>query len=146
MTNYFEGIISIEELKKCYRKLAMQFHPDMGGSHEEMTELNTQYENSFKKLQNKDQNINDGFRKVIDKIINLNVKVEICGNWIWISGNTKSCRKELKSAGFWWASKKKMWYWHPEEDNKIRKSSMSMEKIREKYGSKKVKKEIKIIV
>ncbi|MCH4200544.1 MAG: hypothetical protein LKF87_12175 [Clostridium tyrobutyricum] len=147
MKNYFNGINTLEELKKLYRKLALQFHPDMGGSHEEMSEINNQYDNLFKILKegNKESTVDDGFRKVIDKIINLNVKVEICGSWIWVSGNTKSCRKELKSSGFWWASKKKMWYWHPEEDNKIRKSSMSMEEIREKYGSKKVKKEIKVI-
>lgn len=145
MVNYFEGINSIEELKKRYRKLAMKFHPDMGGSHEKMAEINNQYEDLFKKLQNKDQNIDDGFRETIDSIINFNVKIEICGTWIWVSGDTKSYRKELKAAGFFYSGKKKMWYWHPKEDKKRRKGSMSMEEIREKYGSQKVKKEIKVI-
>lgn len=147
MVNYFEGINSIEELKKCYRKLAMQFHPDMGGSHKEMSEINNQYDNLFKilKERNQESTVDDGFRKVISKIINLNLKIEICGSWIWVSGNTKQYKEELKKAGFWWARKKEMWYWHPKEDKKRRKGSMSMEEIREKYGSQKVSKKIKFI-
>lgn len=138
MKNYFKNIRTVEELKEQYKKLALKYHPDRGGSNEEMAEINNQYDVLFKKLQegNQENIIDDGFRKVINKIITLNVNIEICGTWIWVSGETKPYRKELKVAGLWWAGKKKMWYWHTKEDKKRRSSDMSMEEIRQKYGSK----------
>ena len=33
-----------EEIKKAYKKLVMQHHPDRGGDHEKFTEINTAYE------------------------------------------------------------------------------------------------------
>lgn len=145
MKNYFNNIETIEELKERYRKLAKKYHPDMGGSNEEFIEMNNQYEEIYKNLSGEKNNIDDGFREIINQIINLNLKIEICGTWIWVSGDTKPYKKELNSAGLWWANKKKMWYWHSKEDRKRRKGSMSMEKIREKYGTKTVSKVIKAI-
>ncbi|MBV4416990.1 J domain-containing protein [Clostridium tyrobutyricum] len=147
MKNYFENIKTVEELKEKYRKLALKYHPDMGGTNEEMSEINNQYDVLFKKLKegNQESPVDDGFREVINKIINLNVKIEICGSWIWVSGDTKPYRKELKLSGLWWANKKKMWYWHSKEDRKKRRSNMSMQEIREKYGTKTVNNAMKVI-
>lgn len=147
MKNYFENIKTVEELKEQYRKLALKHHPDMGGTNEEMAEINNQYDILFKKLKegNQESVIDDGFKEVINKIINLNVKIEICGSWIWVSGDTRQYRKDLKAAGLWWASKKKMWYWHTKEDTKRRKSNMSIEDIRQKYGTKVINNSIKAI-
>lgn len=145
MKKYFSNINTVEELKEQYRKLALKYHPDRGGSNEEMAEINNQYEEILKNLSGEKNNIDDGFREIINQIINLNLKIEICGTWIWVSGDTKPYKKELNSAGLWWANKKKMWYWHSKEDRKRRKGSMSMEKIREKYGTKTVSKVIKAI-
>lgn len=147
MKKYFENIKTVEELKEQYRKLALKNHPDVGGNTAIMAEINNQYDLLFKKLKegNQESVIDDGFKEVINKIINLNVKIEICGSWIWVSGDTKAYRKDLKAAGLWWASKKKMWYWHTKEDTKRRKSSMSMEDIREKYGTKVINNSINAI-
>lgn len=147
MKNYFENINTVEQLKEKYKKLALKYHPDMGGTNEEMAEINNQYDNLFKKLKEgkQESTIDDGFKNVINKIINLDLKIEICGSWIWVSGDTRQYREKLKSAGLWWASKKKMWYWHTKEDKKIRRGTMSMDEIREKYGSKKVNNTIKVI-
>ena len=43
--NYFENISSLEQLKKQYKELALQHHPDRGGDTEIMKEINNQYEN-----------------------------------------------------------------------------------------------------
>lgn len=36
MAQYFENVKTLDELKKQYRRLAMKYHPDMGGSTEAM--------------------------------------------------------------------------------------------------------------
>lgn len=152
--NYFDNIKTIEELKKEYRKLAFKHHPDRGGDAEIMKEINSQYDKMFdvlKQTSNTEADhkaINDEFKDIINKIIGLglDLNIEICGSWIWVSGNTKQYKDELNSAGLWWANKKKMWYWHSkDEPKKKRKSTLSMNEIREKYGSEKITQKIKVI-
>src|SRR5665648_496381 len=46
------------------------------------------------------------FPEVIAKVISFEVQIELCGNWLWISGNTYKYRKELKAAGFFFAPEK----------------------------------------
>jgi len=145
---YFTNIESIDQLKKTYRKLAFKHHPDKGGDAEIMKAINAEYEVLFKKFNVTDgvageskYNMNDGFREMINRIINLEgLEIEICGLWVWVSGNTKEHKEVLKESGFFWASKKKMWYWRPDEA-KVRGSSgiKDMDYIRNMYGSESVK-------
>lgn len=44
---YLVKITSFDDLKKTYREFAMKLHPDMGGSDEEMQELNREYDQLF---------------------------------------------------------------------------------------------------
>lgn len=41
--NWFEGCYSQNEIKKRYRKLCFEHHPDRGGDEEKMKEINIQY-------------------------------------------------------------------------------------------------------
>jgi len=61
---------------------------------------------------------------------------EIIGNWVWISGDTKTHKDTLKALKCRWASKKQQWFYRPEE-HKSRRSfgEMSIDEIREKFGS-----------
>ena len=107
---YFEKVATIDELKKAYRKLAFKHHPDKGGDEATMKAVNAEYEQLFKELNiagttgESKYNLNDGFREMIDKIINLDgLEIEICGLWVWVSGNTREHKDALKEAGFYWA-------------------------------------------
>jgi uncharacterized protein YdcH (DUF465 family) len=42
--NYFIGCNNAQEAKKIYHELAMQFHPDVGGTNDKMIELKRQYD------------------------------------------------------------------------------------------------------
>lgn len=156
MKKYFKGINTLEELKAAYKKLAMQYHPDRPeGSTVIMQEINAKFSMLCKVLPSKAQaagretsteerqnDINNAerFRDVLISIIHLEgLDIEICGSWIWIGGNTKEWKAELKAAGFFWASKKAMWYWRAEEYKSHGKKSTTMEDIRTKYGSEKIK-------
>ncbi|NBI88847.1 J domain-containing protein, partial [Lachnospiraceae bacterium] len=45
MNKYFEGVKTVEELRKQYRELLKKFHPDNeGGSVEVTQEINAEYD------------------------------------------------------------------------------------------------------
>lgn len=144
---YFTNCKTLEELKKAYRKAAIENHPDRGGDENTMKEINAEYEKMFNKLKDihnataeetkKTTETPDEFKEIIETLLRFNgVQVEICGSWLWISGNTYPYRKELSEAGCKWSKNKKMWYWHHEEAYTPRyKSHMTIGEIRMKYGT-----------
>lgn len=77
--------------------------------------------------------------KVIAELIQLDgVQTEICGRWLWISGNTKPNKEKLKELDCKWCRKKGVWAWkHPKEKRTFSKGE-DMETIRDKYGSKRL--------
>lgn len=144
---YFKGIETIEEAKKEYKKLAMQYHPDRGGNEEEMKIINNDYEILIKLLATSKEEEKEvmaeveRFKDVIDKIIDLEgINIEILKDWVWISGNTKPHRETLKAAGFYWASKKMKWYYREEQHKCSSRGKKSFEEIKQTYGSTKVNK------
>ena len=145
---YFVNITTLEDLRKEYRRLAKANHPDMGGSAEEMKVINIEYEMCFKILENADTTTNGKkynkeedamIRDIINVIIHLNIEIEVCGSWVWVTGNTYACKDELKKNGFRWASKKKAWYWRDPEEVTRAHGKTTMADIRMKYGSDVVK-------
>jgi curved DNA-binding protein CbpA len=141
---YFTNIKTIEELKKAYKRLAMQHHPDKGGTTEQMQEINAEYEKMFNLIKSGQTNAteenSEDFIEVVNAIINcIGLEIEICGNWIWVSGDTYTHKETLKKNGFRWAVKKRMWYWRPAGYVKKTKKQYSMEEIRKMHGSEKIK-------
>ncbi len=145
---YFKECRTIEEVKIRYRTLAKLFHPDCGGSNELMQKLNDEYPIACSSVLSREDfsaeeaqeevRLSEEYRQVIEKIIPLpGIKIEIVGNWLWVTGNTYPVRKELKAAGFFFASKKVAWYYRS-EDFKTTGSKKSLDEIRAKYGSESV--------
>ncbi len=159
---------STEELRRQYRDLLKKHHPDNGGNVADIQEINAEYDRLFKMLKDRhesksadnqntkqsdySQNMYDwendkALHEVLEKIINFNgIDIEIAGQWIWISGNTYAYKKELKEIGFKWASQKKQWYWHSEIFRKKSHKTLSMEDIRNYYGSTKVNTNSRILL
>ncbi len=143
MKKYFENCKTLNELKTAYRVLAKENHPDCGGSVEAMQEINRQYEIAFNAIKNGSaQETNTAeeasdFIKIINDLIKIKgIKVELCGSWLWISGDTYRVKNQISAAGCRWSKSKKMWYWRPaEEAFRPRRGNMNMDEIRNKYGS-----------
>ncbi len=146
-----------KELKSLFRKLTLKHHPDHGGDGEFIKEILEAFEilkdqYSFRIESDKEFEENKNFwnidnpemEEVFKKIFHFKkLKIEICGYWMWVTGETFNFRKELKKAGLFYAKKKVAWYWKPPEDkNRNRKGNISLEKIRKKYGSQKLKSHI----
>lgn len=135
--NELRKATTLEELKKVYRKLALKFHPDKGGTDKEMAEINNIYEDMFNRLKDGSQEVVGEFMSIIDELMKHDgIEIDIVGTWVWVYGNTYGCKEELKQLGFKWASKKKKWFLG---ETTKKRSSMSYEKITELYGVQKVK-------
>ena len=47
---WFKGVKTIEELRKLYRELLKEHHPDNGGNVSDMQEINSEYDVLFKRI------------------------------------------------------------------------------------------------
>ena len=80
--------------------------------------------------------------QAIEALEPLPVNVELCGSWLWISGDTKPHKDALKALGCMCASKKKKWYWREAGAGRAwfpSSTEYNMESIRADYGSKQIK-------
>ena len=155
---YFNNVRDLNELKSQYRKMAFELHPDRGGNAKKFSDMQKEYEELFQQLklhkaenntesnesfeseEMKHSDVDDGFKDIVDLLIHLKgVNIELCGSWLWLSGNTKEYKEQLKAAGCKWSAKKTMWYWRPNDYKcSFNRHSHSMLYIRMKYGSKKI--------
>jgi DnaJ domain len=139
-----DGHITPEMVKQAYRKACSLYHPDRNPAGLEMMKaVNAAYETlkDFTGVVEGEEGYDEALNEAINAIINLTgIEIEICGAWVWVSGNTKPHKEVLgkNGAGFYWASKKMMWYFRP-EDWKGGRGNKTIEEIRAKHGSIKVK-------
>jgi hypothetical protein len=157
MYHYFTPTpTTIDEAKSLYRKLARQHHPDMGGSTEAMQAVNAEYaavladltrttERARQAQAHKEgkktaadyhdlDEVAEQLRQVIEALLNLEgVEVELCGLWVWASGDTRPHKEQLKALGLRWSPDKVAWYYPgvPSFNRKRR----TMDEIRNMHGS-----------
>lgn len=155
MSKFFSNTIStIEELKKEYFKAAMKYHPDHGGDVETMKAINAEYAELQKKLKDKHISFKDetevytadtsttetpeDFINIVNELMKLDgLDIELCGRWLWISGNTKEHKDRLKALGCKWSRNKKMWSWHYAKDgvrSHYKHTPYTIKKIHSVYG------------
>ena len=139
--NEFRGVEGINEAKKIYKQLAKILHPDkIGGDEESFKLLNAFYNEliEHKIYFSNNVKIDIELEKVISLILHLDdVVIELVGQWVWVSGDTKEHKEKLKELGFKWASTKKMWYFG--ELKRRNHKEQSIEDIKAKYGSETLK-------
>lgn len=149
---YFTNPRTLEELKKQYKKLAFENHPDRGGNAEIMKKINVEYDELFQKLKNVHKNASgetyetetaeppEMFKNIIEKIIIFDgVEIEIIGAWIWVTGSTFPHREQLKELKFRFSNSKKAWYFHNDGYVRKTKKRYTLDEIRDLYGVEKIK-------
>ena len=153
-----ESIDNLNDLRACYKKLIIKYHPDnnVEDTTSIMQEINVEYDSLFKKLKScfeqsstynetserskqsynwqKDQQIRD-IILALCRFANYGVQIEVIGTWVWVTGNTKQCKEELKKLNLKYAKNKQAWYIHFDDFYKGSRSNVSMSFIRAKYGS-----------
>ncbi|RED44135.1 J domain-containing protein [Aestuariispira insulae] len=138
------GELDAETIKSAYREAARKYHPDTNPAGADMMKMvNAAYDvlkdfsgkldfsNSKQAPGDYPEQLNEALNSIIDLP---GLSIEVCGAWAWVTGDTKTHKDALKSAKFKYASKKKSWYFRP-EDYRSRGGNKSMDEIRAKYGS-----------
>lgn len=162
---YLSECQTAEELKKAYFGWAKKLHPDLNENDgSEFKILSAEYEHLWEKLKNihhgKDFKTGEDtiytakketaetpqeFMGIILELFKIeNISIELCGRWLWISGETKNCKDDLKKLGCKYSAKKKMWSWHFMEDSALPyygKKEWKIEQIRSFWGSQNITKE-----
>lgn len=139
------GEVTKADIKKAFRLASSKYHPDKGGSHEMMQAVNAawdclkDFEGSLDSGEKTgDLKYSDQLNDAINSVINLEgVIVEVCGSWVWLHGRTKQHKEKLgkNGAGFFYAMKKKAWYFRPKDWTSSGRGNWSLDKIRENHGS-----------
>ena len=149
--NIQSSSLTPEDIKIAYRKAAAKYHPDHNPAGLEMMKLvNVAYEtlkaqdpSKLNTFTPNTYDYGDAINSALNNIINLGLEIEVCSAWVWVHGNTKPHKDTLKTAGFFWSHKKLSWYFRPEGYKSHNRGTWSMERIRDAYGSAKVKAEFK---
>jgi hypothetical protein len=154
---YFNNCKTLDEIHTLYRQLAMQHHPDHGVDTSTMQEINIQYADALTRAQLGNErsrqaaahtagkktyadfhDLDDVFQVLTRKImfildLSSNLQVELTGAWLWIHGDTRPVKEELKAEGFRWAPDKKLWFYAGVPT--FNRQRRSMDEIRGMYGS-----------
>ena len=144
-----DNTLTRQDIKLTFRDLAKENHPDHGGDAEMMKLINEAFEvikDNYTFRIDKDENFenDENFWKIDDpemeavykNIAHLEgIEIEICGYWMWVTGETYKVKFELKNAGLLYARKKIAWFWKPADRTSKSKGKTSLSDIRSKYGS-----------
>jgi hypothetical protein len=148
---YFNQLHTVDEVKAEYRRLAKQYHPDLGGTDELMKAINNAYHAALKGChgQTRKGENNQEFRYtydaeveqgVMDKIHELlalkleGVSIALMGTWVWITGDTRTVKDALKAKGCKYSGDKQCWYWHGGKYRRRHSKSVPLSSIARSYG------------
>ena len=147
---YFNSCTTIADIKKLYRQLCSKNHPDRGGDLEVMKAVNVEYKEVLQNFDGKveqgsdgkahtytyNENIEEELMVKINELLALNlsdIEIDLIGTWLWISGNTKQCKEQLKALKCKWHSKRKVWFFSMQKKTRYNKKA-SLSDLAASYG------------
>jgi len=155
---YFRNCQTLDEAKSLYRTLARQHHPDMGGDTRTMQAINAEYarfQSNFARTEQRTRQtaahaegkktaadyhdldeVTECLRIKLEALLNISpdLTIEICGLWIWVTGDTRTHRAAIKEVGgMRYAPEKQAWYFAAIPS--FNRTRRSMSEIRSMHGS-----------
>jgi DnaJ-class molecular chaperone len=150
MKKYFVTTDDINMLRSQYRELAKKYHPDLNPEIDEniMKQINAEYEQLLQDIKTpagKNYSMDnetawqEKFVQTLKLFASINgIFVEMIGNWIWISGETKPIKEKIKELGFKFSGKKLAWYWKNYTYFKLTNKKFQLDELRDIYGSRQI--------
>ena len=155
-TNFFAGCSTVEQIKSTYRQWAFKLHPDHGGDLEQMKELNLQYERTLKNANGQtsvdsegkehvyryNESIENELVEILFQLLSLkmqDVDLLLIGSWVWVVGDTKPHKDQLKNLKCRWHSQRSCWYYRSAKSRCFSQSSGDLSELAQKYGCTNVK-------
>lgn len=147
---HFQFTDDINNLREQYRRLAKKYHPDLNPDVDPnlMKEVNNEYEQLLSGIHTvngknysytREQTWQAKFVETLKMFASINnIVVEMIGDWIWISGDTKPIKEKIKEIGFKFSGKKLAWYWKNYTYFKMTNKKFQLDELREIYGSRKI--------
>ena len=163
---YFKAshLTSIEDAKRQYKHLVFTYHPDVAcakgtmdyeEANEAMKTINAEWDYLRKHnynvhesadgsiytdwTQDTPDDVTNMFVEIIEQLIRMDgLEIEVCGSWLWVGGNTREHKDDLKAMGMRWAPKKHLWYKAPKSWKRNHRGEFTMDEIRSRYGSQSV--------
>ena len=66
------------------------------------------------------------------------IKIELIGSWLWITGNTFNIKDNLKELGFFYSKNKKAWFYNNSNKKKGIGFYKDLDEIKKRYISKEI--------
>ena len=150
--SYFSHCSTVEQIKVAYKKLAIENHPDRGGDSEVMKAINNAYtkalegcngqtskgtderEHTYKYDEAREQEIMEMIQKLIAIVGNSQIEIILIGRWIWLLGDTKPVKDQLKNLKCLWHRDRKCWFWRSADDRGHGKGG-DLDQLAAKYGA-----------
>jgi hypothetical protein len=146
---------TLASLKSIYHAAAIEYHPDLhpGLDHMIMGRINNVYDSMTKTLaRTNDWNepatetqyakavkVAEEYKAIIIQLLKMEgLIIEICGSWLWVSGETQRHKAALAKIGLKWSSNKSMWYWRPPEYKSYNRKQWDIARIRSTFGARNI--------
>ena len=117
---YFNQCKSLDEVKAEYKRYVQRLLPREGnaGDPSELVHVENEYHEISQrpKFQDLTEEVKEeylGYPNKVKILIRLGLDLEMCGSWLWVSGNTIDHKEQLKELGLRYSPNKKMWYYRP---------------------------------
>jgi hypothetical protein len=144
--DYFAGCETTDEVRDRYRDLALRHFNDAGvmeavnAAFNAVIRTSTASEKPYLTETQVEEHadVADQMADAITRLAALpGISIEICGSWVWVTGDTKTVKDDLKAAGLQWAPRKdgQPWYWKPAGGRRRRGKNWSLDQIRTAHGS-----------
>jgi len=137
MENYFNGCLSLKEIKHRYLALSREHHPINGKDPITLFQVRMEYQqiprDPFFGFHQHPEDVKDDFLhypEVVDRLLGWRLNVALIGTWTWVSGETYPYRDKLTEMGFAYEPLKKSWYNRPNSCRSTNPNPLPFDKIK----------------
>jgi len=138
-SNLFFGCTSAAEVQLRFDELSKVFN----GQDEMLKTIKAEYstlmavltESKPVEAAKEKVSVSDKIKELQENVKQDGLRLEIVGQWLWLSGATFTVKDVLKALDFRYSPDKKSWYWRSDQNRSSNEKPIPLEMIREKYGT-----------